>query len=158
LMDPLTLLAAAQAAYAGIQAGIAAGKEIQGMAADLSELWGNLARLTQIAAEPPKKTFFNDKSAEQIAIERYAAKAEAHDLALKARNLFVGTYGLAAWDQVQREVINIRKEIERQKWEEERASAAKMEEIKEAGVVTIIVLGILSVMFIVGALMLERPH
>ena len=157
-MDPLTLLAAAQAAYAGIQAGIAAGKEIQGMAADLSELWGNLARLTQIAAEPPKKTFFNDKSAEQIAIERYAAKAEAHDLALKARNLFVGTYGLAAWDQVQREVINIRKEIERQKWEEERASAAKMEEIKEAGVVTIIVLGILSVMFIVGALMLERPH
>jgi transposase len=157
-MDPLTLLAAAQAAYAGIQAGIAAGKEIQGMAADLSELWGNLAKLTQIAAEPPKKTFFNDKSAEQIAIERYAAKAEAHDLALKARNLFVGAYGLAAWDQVQREVINIRKEIERQKWEEERASAAKMEEIKEAGVVTIIVLGILSVMFIVGALMLERPH
>jgi transposase len=157
-MDPLTLLAAAQAAYAGIQAGIAAGKEIQGMAADLSELWGNLARLTQIAAEPPKKTFFNDKSAEQIAIERYAAKAEAHDLALKARNLFVGTYGLAAWDQVQREVINIRKEIERQKWEEERASAVKMEEIKEAGVVTIIVLGILSVMFIVGLVMLERTR
>ena len=157
-MDPLTLLAAAQAAYAGIQAGIAAGKEIQGMAADLSELWGNLAKLTQIAAEPPKKTFFNDKSAEQIAIERYAAKAEAHDLALKARNLFVGAYGLAAWDQVQREVINIRKEIERQKWEDERANAARLEEIKEAGVVTIIVLGILSVMFIVGALMLERQH
>ena len=155
-MDPLTLLAAAQAAYAGIQAGIAAGKEIQGMAADLSELWGNLARLTQIAAEPPKKTFFNDKSAEQIAIERYAAKAEAHDLALKARNLFVGTYGLAAWDQVQREVINIRKEIERQKWEEERDNAARLEQIKEAGVVTIIVLGILSVMFVIGAVMLER--
>ena len=155
-MDPLTLLAAAQAAYAGIQAGIAAGKEIQGMAADLSELWGNLAKLSQIAAEPPKKTFFNDKSAEQIAIERYAAKAEAHDLALKARNLFVGAYGLAAWDQVQREVINIRKEIERQKWEDERANAARLEEIKEAGVVTIIVLGILSVMFIIGAVMLER--
>ena len=155
-MDPLTLLAAAQAAYAGIQAGIAAGKEIQGMAADLSELWGNLAKLSQIAAEPPKKTFFNDKSAEQITIERYAAKAEAHDLALKARNLFVGAYGLAAWDQVQREVINIRKEIERQKWEDERANAARLEEIKEAGVVTIIVLGILSVMFIIGAVMLER--
>ena len=157
-MDPLTLLASAQAAYAGIQAGIAAGKEIQGMAADLSELWGNLARLTQIAAEPPKKTFFNDKSAEQVAIERYAAKAEAHDLALKARNLFVGTYGLAAWDQVQREVINIRKEIERQRWEEERATAARMEEMREASVVTIIVLGILSVIFGIGAFMLERAH
>jgi len=153
-MDPLTILAAAQAAYAGIQAGIAAGKEIQGMAADLSELWGNLARLTQIAAEPPKKTFFNDKSAEQIAIERYAAKAEAHDLALKARNLFVGTYGLAAWDQVQREVINIRKEIERQKWEDERASAVKMEEIKEAAVVSFIVLLLLSIMLGIGIILL----
>jgi hypothetical protein len=157
-MDPLTILAAAQAAYAGIQAGIAAGKEIQGMAADLSELWGNLARLTQIAAEPPKKTFFNDKSAEQIAIERYAAKAEAHDLALKARNLFVGTYGLAAWDQVQREVINIRKEIERQKWEDAKARSAKLEEIREAGVVTIIVLGILSVMLVTGAIFLESAR
>jgi hypothetical protein len=157
-MDPLTILAAAQAAYGALQTGIAAGKEIQSMAADLSDLWGSLAKLTQIAAEPPKKTFFNDKSAEQIAIERYTAKAEAYDLTLKARNLFVGTYGLAAWDQVQREVINIRKEIERQKWEEDRAATAKMEEIKEAGVVTIIVLGILSVIFIVGAIMLEGTH
>ena len=153
-MDPLTILAAAQAAYAGIQAGIAAGKEIQGMAADLSELWGNLARLTQIAAEPPKKTFFNDKSAEQIAIEQYAAKAEAHDLALKARNLFVGTYGLAAWDQVQREVINIRKEIERQKYEEEKALAAKIEMVKETAVVSFIVLFLLSVMFAIGVILL----
>ena len=47
-MDPLTILAAAQAAYAGIQAGIAAGKEIQGMAADLSELWGSVAKLTHM--------------------------------------------------------------------------------------------------------------
>ena len=157
-MDPLTILAAAQAAYGALQAAIAAGKEVQSMAADLSDLWGSLAKLTQIAAEPPKKTFFNDKSAEQIAIERYTAKAEAYELTLKARNLFVGTYGLAAWDQVQREVINIRKEIERQRWEEERTAAARMEEIREAGVVTIIVLGILSVMFIIGALMLERVH
>ena len=157
-MDPLTILAGAQAAYAAIQAGIAAGKEIQGMAADLSELWGNLAKLTQIAAEPPAKTFFNSKSAEQIAIERYTAKAEAHDLALKARNLFVGTYGLAAWDQVQREVINIRKEIERQKWEDRKARDAKLEEIREAGAVTVIVLGILSVMFIIGVIFLEKIH
>ena len=153
-MDPLTILAAAQAAYGALQTGIAAGKEIQSMAADLSDLWGSLAKLTQIAAEPPKKTFFNDKSAEQIAIERYAAKAEAHDLTLKARNLFVGTYGLAAWDQVQREVINIRKEIERQKWEEERAFAAKMEEIREAGVVTFIVLLLLSIMLAAGIVLL----
>lgn len=157
-MDPLTILAVAQTAYGAIKAGIAAGKEIQHMAKDLSDLWGSLAKLTQIAADPPKKTFFNSKSAEQIAIERYTAKAEALDLTLKARNLFVGTYGLAAWDQVQREVINIRKEIERQKWEDAKARVARLEEIREAGVVTVIVLGILSVMFVIGAVMLGNAR
>jgi hypothetical protein len=153
-MDPLTILAGAQAAYAAIQAGIAAGKEIQGMAADLSELWGNLAKLTQIAAEPPRTNVFSRKTAEQIAIERYTAKAEAQDLALKAKNMFVGQFGLAAWDQVQREVINIRKEIERQRWEEERQRAKRLEEIKEAGVVSAIVLFLLAVMLGGGLLLL----
>jgi RecA-family ATPase len=153
-LDPLTILAGAQAAYAAIQAGVAAGKEIQGMAADLSELWGNLARLTQIAAEPPRATIFSKQSAEQIAIERYTAKAEAQALAHKAKNLFVGQFGLAAWDQVQREVINIRKEIERQKWEEARARDAKIEEIKEAAIVSGIVLFLLSIMLGVGIILL----
>jgi hypothetical protein len=137
-----------------LKVGIADGKELQHMAKDLSDLWGSLAKLTQIAAEPPKKTFFSTKSAEQIAIERYTARAEAQDLAAKAKNMFVGTYGLAAWDQVQREVINIRKEIERQKWEDERVRAAKMEEMKEAGVVTLIVMLILGVILCVGVIFL----
>lgn len=153
-MDPLTILAIAQAAYAGIQSSIAAGKEIQGMAQDLSDLWGSLAKLTQISAEKPSTNIFSKKTAEQIAIERYTAKAEAQDLALKAKNMFVGQFGLAAWDQVQREVINIRKEIERQKWEEERERAARLEELREAGVVTFIVLLLLSIMLAIGVILL----
>jgi hypothetical protein len=153
-MDPLTILAVAQTAYGAIKAGIAAGKEIQHMAKDLSDLWGSLAKLTQIAAEPPKKSIFSSKSAEQIAIERYTARAEAHDLTLKAKNMFVGTYGLAAWDQVQREVINIRKEIERQRWEDEKARAAKFEEIREATVVTLIVMFGVAVIFCVGIILM----
>ena len=153
-MDPLTILAVAQAAYGGLKAGIAAGKEIQHMAKDLSDLWGSLAKLTQISAEKPKASVFSRKTAEQIAIERYTARAEAQDLAAKAKNMFVGTYGLAAWDQVQREVINIRKEIERQKWEEDRAKAAKLEEIREATVVTVIVMFGLSIILGVGIILL----
>lgn len=155
-MDPLTILAVAQTAYGAIKAGIAAGKEIQHMAADLSDLWGSLAKLTQIAAEPPKKSLFSNKSAEQIAIERYTARAEAQDLAEKAKNMFIGTYGLSAWDQVQREVINIRKEIERHKYEEEKAFTAKVEEIKDATAIFMIVMGSLVAMLIVGAMFLQR--
>jgi len=153
-MDPLTILAVAQTAYSAIKTGIAAGKEIQHMAKDLSDLWGSLAKLTQISAEKPKSSIFSKKSAEQIAIERYTARAEAQDLALKAKNMFVGQFGLSAWDQVQREVINIRKEIEREKYEAEKARAAKLEEIKEATVVTVIVLFGLSIMLGIGIILL----
>jgi hypothetical protein len=154
-MDPLSILAIAQTAYSGLKAGIAAGKEVQHMAKDLSDLWGSLARLTHLTAEKSTPHIFSRKSAEQIAIERYTAKAEAQELALKAKNMFVGQYGLAAWDQIQREVINIRKEIERQKFEEDKARAAQMEEIKETAVVSFIVLLLLSIMMAVGVILLR---
>jgi len=152
-MDPLSILATAQAAYGALQAGIAAGKEIQGMAADLSDLWGSVAKLTHMAAERPQQTIFNKKSVEQMAIERYAAKTEAHDLALKAKNLFVGRFGLAAWDQVQREVIAIRKEIEREKWEQRNEKARKLEELQDAAVITGIVLLSLTIIAAVGVIL-----
>jgi preprotein translocase subunit Sss1 len=155
-MDPLTVLALAQTAFAGLKAGIAAGKEIQHVAKDLSDLWGSLAKLTQIAAEPPRKVFFSSKSPEQIAIERYTAKAEAQDLAAKAKNMFVGQFGLSAWDQVQREVINIRKEIEREKYMAEKARAAKLEEIRDAAVITMIVLGLIGIIGLIGVALLVR--
>lgn len=155
-MDPLTVLALAQTAFAGLKAGIAAGKEIQHVAKDLSDLWGSLAKLTQIAAEPPRKVFFSSKSPEQIAIERYTAKAEAQDLTAKAKNMFVGQFGLAAWDQVQREVINIRKEIEREKYMAEKARAAKIEELRDAAVITMIVLGLIAMIGLVGMVLLVR--
>jgi hypothetical protein len=155
-MDPLTVLALAQTAFAGLKAGIAAGKEIQHVAKDLSDLWGSLAKLTQIAAEPPRKSLFSNKSPEQIAIERYTAKAEAQDLTAKAKNMFVGQFGLAAWDQVQREVINIRKEIEREKYVAEKARAAKIEEMRDAAVITMIVLGLVALIGLVGVALLVR--
>lgn len=155
-MDPLTVLALAQTAFAGLKAGIAAGKEIQHVAKDLSDLWGSLAKLTQIAAEPPRKSIFSNKSPEQIAIERYTAKAEAQDLTAKAKNMFVGQFGLSAWDQVQREVINIRKEIEREKYMAEKARAAKLEEIRDAAVVTVIVLSLVGIIGLIGVALLVR--
>jgi hypothetical protein len=62
---------------------------------------------------------------------------------------------LAAWDQVQREVISIRKEIEKERWEEARKQAQKMEDIREAAVVSFIVLLLLTIMMVVGIILLR---
>jgi hypothetical protein len=110
-MDPLSLLALAQGSYAALKAGIAAGRELQGMAADLGSLFDSVAAITRAAADPPKGSLLAGKSAEQMAMEAYSAKATADDLMASLRNEFVGAYGLAAWDEVVAHTTRIKKDI-----------------------------------------------
>lgn len=122
-MDPLTLLALAKGSYEAIKAGIAVGKELQGMAGDLGSLFDSVAAITRAAAEP-KGNFAAGKSAQQIAMEAYAAKAEADAMMAELKNHFIGEFGIAAWDQVVAATTQIKKDqkaaaLEAQKEQEE---------------------------------------
>jgi hypothetical protein len=108
-MDPLTLLAAAKASYEAIKAGIAVGKELQGMASDMGSLFDSVAAITRTAADP-KGSLMSGKSAQQIAMEAYAAKAEADQMMEDLKNHFIGEFGIAAWDQVLSATTQIKKE------------------------------------------------
>ena len=108
-MDPLTLLAAAKASYEAIKAGIAVGKELQGMAADMGSLFDSVAAITRTAADP-KGSLMSGKSAQQIAMEAYAAKAEADAMMEELKNHFIGEFGIAAWDQVLSATTQIKKD------------------------------------------------
>ena len=109
-MDPLTLLAAAKASYEAIKAGIAVGKELQGMAKDLGSLFDSVAAITRVAADP-KGSLIAVKSAQQIAMEAYAAKAEADQMMEELKNHFIGEFGIAAWDQVLAATTQIKKDM-----------------------------------------------
>ena len=122
-MDPLTILALAKGSYEAIKAGIAVGKELQGMAGDLGSLFDSVAAITRAAAEP-KRNFAAGKSAQQVAMEAYAAKAEADAMMADLKNHFVGEFGLAAWDQVVAATTQIKKDqkaaaLEAQKQQEQ---------------------------------------
>ena len=122
-MDPLSLLAAAKVSYEAIKAGIAVGKELQGMAGDLGSMFDSVAAITRSAAEP-KGNFAAGKSAQQIAMEAYAAKAEADAMMADLKNHFIGEFGIAAWDQVVAATTQIKKDqkaaaLEAQKEQEE---------------------------------------
>jgi len=108
-MDPLTLLAAAKVSYEALKAGIAVGKELQGMAKDLGSLFDSIAAITRVAADP-KGNFAAGKSAQQIAMEAYAAKAEADQMMEELKNHFIGEFGIAAWDQVLAATTQIKKD------------------------------------------------
>jgi len=120
-MDPLTLLAAAKASYEALKAGIAVGKELQGMAADMGSLFDSVAAITRSAADP-KGSVMSGKTAQQVAMEAYAAKAEADQMMEELKNHFIGEFGLAAWDQVVAATTQIKKD----------QKAAALEAAKEA--------------------------
>ena len=122
-MDPLTLLAAAKVSFEALKAGIAVGKELQGMAKDMGSLFDSVAAITRVAADP-KGSLMAGKSAQQIAMEAYAAKAEADQMMEELKNHFIGEFGIAAWDQVLSATTQIKKDmkaaaIEAQKEQEE---------------------------------------
>ena len=158
-MDPITLIATATAAYNGLKGAIAAGKEIQEMAQDLGSLWNAVGQLTHLAATPPKKKLFsNPEEIEKEAMERYALKAKAFKMQEEIKNLFISFYGVAAYEAVQREVIEIRKEVERQHREEERLAAERAAELKDAAGLFFIVMGLVVAMGITGFLLLIKWH
>ena len=112
-MDPATIaliFGAAKTAYSAIQHGIKFGKDIQSMCGDVAKLYGSVARLTQAAASPPKPKLFSKVTAEEIALDIVQKKKQAEEWAEQVKNEFVSKYGLKGWDEVQKEIIRVRKE------------------------------------------------
>jgi len=139
-MDPLTLLAAAKASYEAIKAGIAVGKELQGMASDMGSLFDSVAAITRTAADP-KGSLMNGKSAQQIAMEAYAAKAEADQMMEELKNHFIGEFGIVAWDQVLSATTQIKKD--------QKAAALQAEKDQEEMTHTVMVWGAAFLAFVV---------
>jgi len=110
MMDPISLLAAAKLSFEALKSGIAVGKELQHMAKDLGSLFDSVAAITRVAADP-KGSLIAGKSAQQIAMEAYAAKAEADQMMEELKNHFIGEFGIAAWDQVLSHTTQIKKDM-----------------------------------------------
>jgi hypothetical protein len=129
-MDPATIalvFGAAKSAFSAIQQGIKFGKDLQSMTSDVAKLYGSVAKLTQAAADPPKPKLFSKLTAEEIALDAVQKRRQAAEWAEQVKNEFVAVYGLKGWDEVQREIIRVRKE-QRILEEQRKRDAAQMKE------------------------------
>ena len=127
-MDPASIaliFGAAKTAYSAIQQGIKFGKDIQSMCGDVAKLYGSVAKLTQAAADPPKPKLFSKQTAEEIAFDIVQKRKQAEEWAEQVKNEFVAKYGLRGWDEVQKEIIRVRKE-QRFLEEQRKRDAAQM--------------------------------
>lgn len=126
-MDPITVLATAKAAAAGISTAIKLGKDVSAIVKDMSTLLKAEGDLARLAADPPRG-WGQKESAEEIALKAFAAKREAEEMRNQVRNDIVSMYGITAWEQIQQEITRIRKAQKEaaRKAAEERAAHLRM--------------------------------
>ncbi len=125
-MDPLTVLATAKAAAAGISTALKLGKDVTAIVKDMSTLMKAEGDLARLAADPPRG-WGQKESAEEIALKAFAAKREAEEMRNNIRNELVSRYGITAWEQIQQEITRIRKA---QKEAARKEAEARAEHIK----------------------------
>jgi CHASE3 domain sensor protein len=81
----------------------------------VGNLFSKVAQIVTLTSTPQRKKLFQSQAEHEAdAVKRFAIKAKAQDMQFQVRNLFIGQYGRPAWDAIQREIIEIRKEAARQ--------------------------------------------
>ena len=114
MVDPVSALATASAAFGVLKKGFQVGRDLEQMAGDLGRWMSAMSDLTEAekqAKNPPifKKLVFKG-SAEQEAMEIFAAKKKAENMREELRNYISWTYGKSHWDELVRMEGRIRKE------------------------------------------------
>ena len=123
MIDPFTAFAAAQAAVKGIQAAIKLGKDVQGIASDLSKFF-EAKDIVQQAANNPKK--FKSDTAQ--ALETVMQAKQLVEAETELKNALIWSGNADVWEGVLLERNNI---IQRRKKAEMEAAMAKAKRKKE---------------------------
>jgi len=114
MIDPVTALATASAAYNMIKKGFEVGREVEDMAGDLSRWMGAMSDLNKAhdhAKKPPLfKKLMASKTVEQEALEAWQAKIKAEKMRDGLRELISFSKGPSAWNELVQMENKIRKE------------------------------------------------
>ena len=113
MIDPITAVATATAAFNTIKQGFQAGREIESMAGDLGRWMGavsDIKKAEDYSKKPPLfKKLFAAGSVEEEALNAFMAKKKAEDMREELRQIISFTRGPSAWDELIRTEADIRK-------------------------------------------------
>jgi hypothetical protein len=114
MIDPISALATASAAFNVIKKGFEVGRDVEQMAGDLSRWMGAMSDLSEaerISKNPPIfKKLFAGKSVEQEAMEIFASKQKAEQMRAELKQYISWTMGAKAWESLIAMEGQIRKE------------------------------------------------
>ena len=113
MIDPITAVAAATAAFNTIKQGFQLGKDIESMYGDMGRWMGAVSDIDQASKlnkKPPLfKKIFNGSSIEQEAMDIFAAQKKAQAMEQELKTFVNMTHGPGSWDEILRLQGKIRK-------------------------------------------------
>lgn len=114
MIDPVSAIGMATAAYNGLKKAIDTGKEISDMGQTLNQWATSLSDLDfahKQATNPPMfKKLFGSDQIEQNALEVWGQKQKAQEMREELRQYISFYYGPSAWDEIVRTEAKMRKE------------------------------------------------
>lgn len=150
MIDPVTALATASAAFNMIKKGFEVGRDIESMASDIGRFMGAVSDIdknAEMAKKPPIfKKLIAAKSVEEEALEAFMAKKKAQDMRDELRKIISWTRGPSAWQELIRMEADIRKQRQQMVY------AQKERRRKVAEGIAIVVLIALASAVIIGML------
>ena len=123
MIDPVTAVATATAAFNAIKSGFAAGRDIEGMAGDLSRWMGavsDIKKSEEYNRKPPLfKKLFAAGSVEEEALQTLMAKKKAEDMREELKQIISFTRGPSAWQELLQTEADIRKKRQKLIYDQE---------------------------------------
>ena len=148
MIDPITAVATATAAFNTIKSAFAAGRDVEGMAKDISRWMGavsDIKKAEEMNKKPPLfKKLFASGSVEEEAMQIFMAKKKAEDMREELKNLISFTRGPSAWTELLKTEADIRKKRQQMIYAQEERRRQILEWCA-IGLLVLVVLG-----FVVG--------
>ena len=118
MIDPVTALGVATTAFNAIKTGFQAGRDVEGMAGDLSRWMGavsDIKKAEELNQKPPLfKKLFAAGSVEEEALQTLMAKKKTEDMRDQLKNIIMFSRGHGAWEELLRTEADIRKKRQKQ--------------------------------------------
>ena len=155
MIDPITAVATATAAFNTIKSAFAAGRDVENMAGDLGRWMGavsDIKKAEEYNKKPPLfKKLFQAGSVEEEAMQIFMAKKKAEDMREELRQIISFTRGPSAWTELLKTEADIRKKRQQAIYDQEERRRQVLEIIGVclAGVALLGMLG--SLIYFVGS-------
>ena len=154
MIDPVSAIGMATAAYNGIKKAIETGKEISEMGSTLNQWATSLSDLDfahkQTQNPPFFKKMFGASDIEQRALEVWGQKQRAKEMREELRSYISLYYGPSAWDEIVRIESKMRKERKEAIYEAEERKQKMIELLAGIGLSIIAALILFVIFYFIG--------